>query len=219
MKIAVDIDDTLNIVDRVGRAGEYIRRKNLPFRLVNENTNKFVETYDWQLGDVLEFIREGGITAFTDAEARKWARETLEGWRAEGHEVVILTSREEEWFVNPEKVARDWLEKRRIPYDEIVARVPFAEKGKYCAEHGIPPASGHRSWACARCSPWAGTTSPAPARSATAARIGSRSTWRYGTSSPSSTAERVPLLGKKKIQLSHHSSIPCPRKDGHTGPK
>ncbi len=138
MKIAVDIDDTLNIVDRVGRAGEYIRRKNLPFRLVNENTNKFVETYDWQLGDVLEFIREGGITAFTDAEARKWARETLEGWRAEGHEVVILTSREEEWFVNPEKVARDWLEKRRIPYDEIVARVPFAEKGKYCAEHGIP---------------------------------------------------------------------------------
>ncbi len=138
MKIAVDIDDTLNIIDRVGKAGAYIERKNLDFHLAREYSNKFVEVYDWELSDVLEFIRDGGIVVFTDAEARRYARETLRGWREDGHEVVILTSRTEEWFVNPEKVTRDWLEKRRIPYDEIVAGVPFEEKGRYCAEHGIP---------------------------------------------------------------------------------
>lgn len=138
MKIAVDIDDTLNTIDRVGRAGAYIERKNLDFHLAKEFSNKFVEVYDWEMPDVLEFIRDGGIVAFTDAEARKWAKEVLTRWREEGHEVVILTSRNEEWFVNPEKVARDWLEKRHIPYDELVADIPAAEKGKYCREHGIP---------------------------------------------------------------------------------
>lgn len=138
MKIAVDIDDTLNIIDRIGKAGAYIERKNLDFHLAREYSNKFVEVYDWEMPDVLEFIRDGGIVAFTDAEVRKGARETLAKWREAGHEIVILTSRSEEWFVNPEKVSRDWLEKRHIPYDELVAEVPIAEKGKYCMEHGIP---------------------------------------------------------------------------------
>ncbi len=137
MKIAVDIDDTLNILDRVGRAGAYIERNHLPFRLVNEHAGSFVDTYDWTYDDVLRFIHDGGIVTFTDAEVRKWAREVLTGWRAAGHEVIVLTSRREDWFVNPEKVSRDWLEKRRIPYDALVADVPFGEKGKYCAEHGI----------------------------------------------------------------------------------
>ena len=138
MKIAIDIDDTLNVVDRAGRAGAYIARKELPFKLVNEHANKFVDVYDWTLPDVMEFVRGGGISAFTEAEARKGAREMLAGLRAAGHEVVILTSRSKEWFVNPEKVSRDWLEKRRIPYDEIVTGVPFVEKGRYCVEHNIP---------------------------------------------------------------------------------
>lgn len=138
MKIAVDIDDTLNIIDRVQRAGAYIERKNLGFHLKNERSNMFVEVYDWEMPDVLAFIHDGGITAFTDAEARKGAREALAAWREMGHEIVILTSRSEKWFSGPEKVSRDWLEKRRIPYDEIVARVPLHEKGKYCVEHNIP---------------------------------------------------------------------------------
>ncbi len=138
MRIAVDIDDTLNIVDRVGKAGAYIERKNLDFHLASEFSNKFEEVYDWAPEDVLEFIRDGGIVAFTDAEVRRNAREVLTKWREEGHRIVILTSRQEEWFVNPEKVARDWLEKRRIPYDEIVAEIPYGEKGAYCREHEIP---------------------------------------------------------------------------------
>lgn len=139
MKIAVDIDDTLNIVERVERGSAYIARKGLPFKLVKPDSNKFVDVFDWTIGDVLRFIREeGGIASFTDARVRKGAREALSGWRAAGHEIVILTARTREWFGNPERVSRDWLEKRRIPYDQIVAEVRFAEKGKYCAEHDIP---------------------------------------------------------------------------------
>ena len=136
MKIAIDIDDTLNILDRVGRAGAYIARKELPFKVANEHSNKFVEVFDWTLPDVLEFLRNGGISTFTEAEARRGAREVLTGLRAAGHEVIILTSRSKEWFINPEKISRDWLEKRRIPYDKLVAEID--DKGQYCVENGIP---------------------------------------------------------------------------------
>ena len=138
MKIAIDIDDTLSIVDRAGRAGAYIARKELPFKLVNPHANKFVETFDWTPPDVEEFVRNGGISAFTEAEARRGAREMRTGLRAAGHKVIILTSCSKALFVNPEKVSRDWLEKRRIPYDEIVTGIPFSEKGRYCVEHDIP---------------------------------------------------------------------------------
>ena len=135
MRIAVDIDDTLNAVDRVRYAGEYIRRKNLPFRLVDENAHMLEKVYDWSHDDVLEFVHDGGITAFTDAPARKGAKEVLERWRTAGIEVIVLTSRVAEWFGNPEKLSRDWLEKRHIPYDGLVASC--ADKGAYCAQNNI----------------------------------------------------------------------------------
>ena len=136
MKIAVDIDDTLNAVDRVRYASEYIRRNNLPFKLVDPHANKLVDVYDWTLDDVLLFVREGGgITAFTDAPARKNAAAVLEGWREAGYEVTVLTSRLASFFGNPEKLSRDWLEKRHIPYDHLVAACE--DKAGYCVEHGI----------------------------------------------------------------------------------
>ena len=138
MKIAVDIDDTLNIVRRLERAGAYIERKGLPFQVKNPVSNKLVEVFDWTIDDVLHFVREeGGDVLYTDALARKGAREVLASWQKLGHEIVILTSRSKKWFVSPERFSRDWLEKRHLPYDELVAEIPINQKGEYCAGHGI----------------------------------------------------------------------------------
>lgn len=135
MKIAVDIDDTLNVVDRLGRASAYAARLRLPYKVKNENSNFFVEVLDWDEEAVLQFMRAGGIAAFTEAEAKKGAAQALAALRAAGHEIIILTARQKLWFGNPVSVSRDWLQKRKIPYDEIVAEV--WDKGAYCAEHGI----------------------------------------------------------------------------------
>lgn len=135
MRIAVDIDDTLNIVDRVGRTTAYVQRKGLPFKVINERSNWFLHVLDWTEEDVAEFMRDGGLSAFTEAPARKGAREALTRWRQAGHEVIILTARHQAWFGNPAMLSRDWLEKQKIPFDQIVAEQ--CEKGKYCKEHGI----------------------------------------------------------------------------------
>ncbi len=135
MKIAVDLDDTLSVVDRLTRAQAYIARKNLPFTLVNPHAQRLVDVFDWERADVEEFLAEGGISVFTEAEARTNAAEVLARWREEGHTVIVLTARMKDMFINPEKVSRDWLEKRRIPYDLLVAEC--ADKGAYCAENGV----------------------------------------------------------------------------------
>ncbi len=135
MKIAVDLDDTLSVVDRVTRPSGYIARMGLPYKLADPEAHALAEVFDWELPAVLEFIRAGGDVIFTDAAARKGAKETLGELRREGHEIVILTARDRDWFANPEKISRDWLEKRRIPYDGLVAEVK--DKGEYCLTHGI----------------------------------------------------------------------------------
>lgn len=135
MRIAVDIDDTLNIPDRAGVAGAYIARNHLPFRLKEEHANVLVKVYDWEEDDVVRFIKSGGISVFLEARARKGAAETLGGWIRDGLEVVILTARRKSWFGNPESISRDWLEKRQIPYSSLV--IEENDKGAYCAEHHI----------------------------------------------------------------------------------
>ncbi len=134
MKIAVDLDDTLSVVDRVTQAQEYITRMRLPFTLKDRNAHAIVEVFDWELADVLRFVHAGGETVFTQAEPRKGAREALLAFREAGHTVTVLTARTKEWFSDPEKVSRDWLEKHRIPYDDIVAGV--SEKGAWCLRRG-----------------------------------------------------------------------------------
>ncbi len=137
MKIAVDLDDTLSVVDRITRPSGYIARMGLPFKLVDKDTHSLEKTFDWTLADTLEFVHAGGITVYTEAKARKGVRETLSALRAAGHSITVLTARTKEWFEGPEQVSRDWLEKRKIPYDEVVAECPDREKGAYCVAHGI----------------------------------------------------------------------------------
>jgi len=135
MKIAVDIDDTLSVLDRVKAGTAYLVRKNLPVKIYNPDSHVLQEVFGWTEEEAITFMQNGGITLFTDAPARAGVREILQSWRDAGHEVVVITARKKSWFSNAEKVSRDWLEKRRIPYDEIIA--DEEEKGRYCREHGI----------------------------------------------------------------------------------
>ncbi len=135
MKIAVDLDDTLSVLDRVKAGTAYLVRKNLPVKIHNADSHALQEVFGWTEEEAIRFVREGGITLFTDAPARNGVREVLQGWRNDGHQVVVLTARKKTWFSNAEKISRDWLEKRRIPYDELVS--DEEEKGKYCREHGV----------------------------------------------------------------------------------
>lgn len=135
MKIAIDIDDTLTCVDRVTAVENYIAANNLPFRITDPDSHALIGLCDWTREDVTRFIRSGGIRTFTEAPARKGAKETIAKWKAAGHEIVILTARITEWFSDPVGISRKWLDENGILYDGVVADV--WEKGEYCLSHGI----------------------------------------------------------------------------------
>ena len=135
MKIAVDIDDTLNTIERAKYAGAYIRENDLPFHITDPNANAFVRVADWEEDDVIKFIHAGGYRAFRDALPREGAREVLARWKGEGHTVLILTARLKSWFQDPYALSLHWLKKYGFPFEELVADVE--EKGAYCREHAV----------------------------------------------------------------------------------
>ena len=74
MKIAIDIDDTLNIIERARYAGAYLEKEGLPFRVVDPFANAFVRVCDWSEEDVIRFIGAGGAAAFIEALPRAGAK-------------------------------------------------------------------------------------------------------------------------------------------------
>lgn len=135
MKIAIDIDDTLTQVDRVTAVEKYLKENGLPFKIVDPDAHALIGLCDWTREDVTRFIKNGGDKLFLNAPIRKGARETIEQWRAAGHEIIILTARITEWFQDPAGESRKQLDGSGIPYDEVIADV--WEKGEYCLRHGI----------------------------------------------------------------------------------
>lgn len=135
MKIAIDIDDTLSEVDRATALKKYIEENNFPFKIVEPNAHALLEVCDWTRDEMMRFVEGGGISLFTKAPVRNGARETIEKWKAAGHEIIILTARVTEWFGDAVGVSRKWLDENGIPYDKVVTDI--WEKGAYCREHGI----------------------------------------------------------------------------------
>ena len=135
MKIAIDIDDTLNVIERARYAGAYIEKERLPFRVVDPYANAFVRVCDWGEEDVIRFIGAGGAAAFIEALPRESAQKTLSRWKEAGHTIVILTARLKSWFGDPYAISYEWLTRHGFPFDELVA--DCEKKGKYCKEHKI----------------------------------------------------------------------------------
>ena len=106
MKIAIDIDDTLTRIDRAAAVEKYIKENGLSFRIVDPHAHTLLDVCDWSRDDVARFIKSGGDKLFLNAPLREGARETVEKWKAAGHEIIILTARISEWFQDPVNKSR-----------------------------------------------------------------------------------------------------------------
>ena len=113
MKIAIDIDDTLNVIERARYAAAYLEKEGLPFRVTDPCANAFVRVCDWSEEDVIRFIGAGGAAAFIEALPREGAQKTLSRWKEAGHTIVILTARLKSWFGDPPSTSSSPTAKRR----------------------------------------------------------------------------------------------------------
>ena len=122
MRIGIDIDDTLT------QTREIFPKKIKAFRK-KYHLKKYSERQ--QLSDE-QFFNFGliyGKEVYLSMKEKKHAIKIIQKWILEGHEIYFITARSNKDVPNVEKYTREYLEKRKIKYKEIV----FDAKNKYLA--------------------------------------------------------------------------------------
>ncbi len=149
MRIGVDIDGVLNYRQEFMRAygAKFCFEKGL-LGLMDITEHSVRKMFGVTQEERDEFWWRYGKYQMWVWPAQQFAAEVIRKLRAEGHEIFIVTGRNNEdmsvdgmpkgWTW--EDVTRDWLKRNGIEYDEIEfhrGRPAPNDKGTYCAEQGI----------------------------------------------------------------------------------
>lgn len=140
MRIAIDFDDCISNTIEVDFATCFMYNKKLNpkdnkiyranwhnaptiFGFTKEQDDEF---YKWQRKEV---VKNGWITP------KFYVKEVIDFLLSQGHEIIILTSRGDQYWGDAEKETRNWLDKYEIGYVSIVANCQ--DKGKFCKINNI----------------------------------------------------------------------------------
>jgi len=144
MRIGIDIDGVLNYRTRfVLECGTRFCAETGKGSLQNLTSVHIGEVYGWDKTTRDEFWDKYGALQTFVWPAQNYAAEVIEGLKAEGHEIWIVTGRNEgdprvegmPEGMNWEEVTRRWLAENNIRHDEFGFNQH--DKGKFCREHDI----------------------------------------------------------------------------------
>lgn len=148
MRIGVDIDGVLNYhYQFLIEYGTKYCVESGKGQLTNLQSGHLRETFGWDTATRDEFWRKYGAIQMCIWPAQTFAAEVISRLRAEGHEIWIITGRNDDdmlidHMLAPtwEETTRLWLAQNQIEYDEISFNhqaTPPTDKGTFCAEHQI----------------------------------------------------------------------------------
>lgn len=113
----------------------YIKKNNLPYKLVNAESNLFEEVFDWSKEDFNKFWFSTIDEELEKIECKPFAKETIKNLRNKGHKIFIITARNSIWHKDPYKLSYDWLIKNEIEFDKLI--IGQEEKVSSCLENKI----------------------------------------------------------------------------------
>ena len=126
MNIGIDIDDTIT----------YTYEMLLPMVAVRYgiSLSKLYEelpTYkklNATLPDYAHFASESLPVAAKLTPIRDGALEIITKLKEEGHEIIFITARNHEEFVEPYKISFDFLKVNKVPYDKLLVNIKRKDK-------------------------------------------------------------------------------------------
>ena len=126
MRIGIDIDDTIT----------YTYEMLLPMVAVRYgiSLSKLYEelpTYkklNATLPDYAHFASESLPVAAKLTPIRDGALEIITKLKEEGHEIIFITARNHEEFVEPYKISFDFLKVNKVPYDKLLVNIKRKDK-------------------------------------------------------------------------------------------
>lgn len=148
MRIGIDIDGVLNYRQAfVIECGTKFCAETGKGRLTNLGEHHLSRMYEWDGETRDEFWQKYGIEQMYRWPAQNYAAEVIRKLKNEGHEIWIITGRNNRdplvegmpratW----EETTKLWLDENGILYDEVafdLGRPAPNDKGTFCAEHGV----------------------------------------------------------------------------------
>ncbi len=121
MKIGIDVDGTLTNWHKfkIRSAKRYIKKNNLPFRLINSNEYDLKDIFNWHREIKEKFWKENGEKIVAKVPIKRGALNAIKRIRAMGHKIFIISNRNNNDFFDPLNVTLMWLNKYKVPYDKV----------------------------------------------------------------------------------------------------
>lgn len=150
MRIGVDIDGVLNYRQEfvLAYGAKYCVKKGIFRGFLDADSHSLRQMYGMTQEERDEFWYKYAKYQMWIWPAQSFAAEVIKKLREEGHEIYIVTGRNNGDFriegvpdgKSWEEITIGWLERNGIEYDGIafdLGRPEPNDKGTYCAEHGI----------------------------------------------------------------------------------
>lgn len=122
MKVAIDIDDTLNEMHlqmlKYGQKydNEYLNGKHLK----NPDGYDTIDMFSWSAVTDLRFWKRYVDEISSTVSAKPFAKEITHKLKEAGHEIYIITARNNLWYGNAYDKSKAWLDKNEIKYDKLI---------------------------------------------------------------------------------------------------
>ena len=126
MRIGIDIDGVLTNIERfiIDYGSKFCIENNIPLQIKTGIYDE-QETFGWTEQQTIKFWNEYIVYYATEYPAREFAADIIKKLKEEGHEIYLLTARNNYGVPSthldrmPELVS-GWLKKNDIPYDKII---------------------------------------------------------------------------------------------------
>ena len=124
-KIAIDIDDTLT--DTSASIRKYVEKYASDYEegnILTERKETIIRGF-FDHDVIVQFFLDHGKELSNNAEVREDAKEVIEKLRKEGHEIIFLTARSNQYYTDAHKFCEDYLNRHNVPFDKIITGKTF----------------------------------------------------------------------------------------------
>lgn len=136
MRIGIDIDGVLTDYERfiTEYGAKFCMEEKIPVCIKPEHYDES-KVFGWTEEQTTKFWNKYLVYYATEYLPRKFASEVIRKLKEEGHEIYIVTSRNEyglpkEYIGKMKELVEEWLKKNEISYDKII--YTEGSKLKYC---------------------------------------------------------------------------------------
>ena len=141
MNIGIDIDNVISNFDEE-LLKEYIKHdKELRNTGIINSNAKYIrkDMFDWSEEEDNTFYKENIERIAKNLKAKEGAKEYIDKLKEDGHNIYIITGRDNGEYSDPYNMTKKWLEENNIYYDKLIFTDAYdkGQKSEKCIENNV----------------------------------------------------------------------------------